>query len=92
MGLNKKRTMQKQREGALRHKKAMEKYIGPYDCPKCFSHKSVMLSQFDKDEKNITWLVLCGKCNFWKKIQLPAIWQKIDVINKAGDILRAEKV
>jgi transcription elongation factor Elf1 len=90
MGLNKRRTMEKQRAGSLRHKKNMEKFIGPYDCPKCFSPKSITIEKFVKTPETITWFAQCSKCGVWKKIELPAIWQKIDVINKVTDILREE--
>ncbi len=91
---NKRRTKELQQGSSLRHKKAMEKYIGPYDCPKCLNIKSMMITKIGKDEtrnkETFTWLAQCGKCNFWKKVELPALMQKIDVINKVGDLMRKE--
>jgi transcription elongation factor Elf1 len=91
---NKNRTRELQQKVALSHRKSMEKYIGPYDCPKCFNIKSMMISKIakctERNNETITWRVQCGKCNFWKDLTLPALLQKIDVINKIGDFVRKE--
>ena len=75
---------------SFQHKKTMEKYKGPYDCPKCFLPKMLTISKFGKTKTTTIWVAQCGKCGFWKKVELPSILKKIDVINKIGDLLRSE--
>ena len=91
---NKRRTKELQQGASLRRRRVMERFIGPYDCPKCFAIKSMMISKIsqttERDNEKKTWLVQCGKCNFWKKVELPILMQKIDIINKVGDLMRAD--
>ena len=88
--MNKHATAQKQRDAGLRHKKVMEKFKGPYDCPKCCAPKSIEINKFSKTQKTVTWVAQCNRCSFWKKIELPILLGKIDVINRVGDLMRAD--
>jgi transcription elongation factor Elf1 len=88
---NKNRTKQLQMNAALSHKRAMKKYKGPYDCPKCFEPEKVNLIKLDKNDKTIQWLIMCNNCRFCKKIELPVLLGQIDVYNRVSDILRSEQ-
>ena len=78
------------RENKQRFKVSIEKYKGPYDCPKCFKPKAMSFKLLEKKEKTNVWLVICNKCNYWKKIEFSNNLGDIDLYNKINDIIRSE--
>lgn len=83
---------QLKQESRMRHKNALIPYKGPYDCPRCFTPKTLNVRKKGETAKTIDWLVFCDKCSLFQVITLPKAMEQIDLINKLTDMVRRNEI
>lgn len=64
-------------------KRAKKRFKNPYTCPEC-SEETLWIVPVEKTEDTITWKATC-KCGFVKVLDLPVLFELIDVYSKVCD-------
>jgi len=72
----------KQIRGYYRQR-AKKRFKNPYICPVCCK-ETLWIKKLEKNDEKVTWKATC-KCGFTKILELPPIFEIIDVYTKMCD-------